>query len=300
MHNIDQQNSSQDQSQDHAKFSNIISGFSHSFDTGIALELGLNAAIVYNHIYYWVERNSKTKDAEMIDGRYWMYESQKEMADFLGYLSEDEIQRAIKKLLDAGLIVKGNFNKNVFNRTNWYSINVPIKKSFTKPQKCGIDSRTGAGSETADLRNPIPQNDGMYNKVKDNKQEEQHKNTTPTPPNKIHSDFGGGGLEKSSVQKIEYTNIQGQKCSVTETDIFGYFIKAQPTFTTDLILEAIEILKNQTDPIRCVFKYLDAIIQRLTKKSSMPKKKNSAKLSEIDDSDIPYYGKETYVRGIFL
>lgn len=142
-HHTQCHNSTQEQSQESPNPHNIISGFSHSFDTGIAFELGLHSAIIFNHIVYWLRQNASKKDAEAIEGKFWMYETQKEMSEFLGYMTLDEVKKAIVKLLDHGLLIKGNFNKNPFDRTNWYTVydqglitNYKIKKTLTK-EPCG-------------------------------------------------------------------------------------------------------------------------------------------------------------------
>lgn len=98
-----------------------ISGSSHSFDTGIAKNLGVNAAIVYNHILYWVKHN-KIKNQGMHDGRAWMYESVKDMADFLGYFTERQVRYAIDALCDAGLLEKSHHSNNKFDRVTWYTV----------------------------------------------------------------------------------------------------------------------------------------------------------------------------------
>lgn len=278
----------------------ILSGFSHSYDSGIAMELGLHAAIIFNHIVYWLRINASKKDAEMIDGKYWMYETQKDMAEFLGYMTHEEVKKAIVKLLNAGLLIKDNFNKNPFDKTNWYTVfdqslitQNKIKKSFTKAPYGAIDGSLG--------RDPERPTAPSINKEQYNTNKEIHKNTTPTPPKNPEPeklDDGGGGKEKSLWRKIEYTNLNGQKSVVTETEIYAYFIKNKPDFPSELIVEAINLLQEQQEPIRCVFKYLTAIIERLINKSAFPKKRKKPKI-EIDDSDVPYYGKETYKRGIF-
>ena len=99
----------------------IISGYSHSFDVGVARKLGTNAAIVLNHIMYWLRIN-KIKNENQKDGRTWMFETTKDMADFLGYMSEKQVRLAIDILVKNNLLVKGHFHKNHFNRTNWYAL----------------------------------------------------------------------------------------------------------------------------------------------------------------------------------
>lgn len=164
----------------------IFSGHAHAFDVGIATKVGIHSAIVFNHIVYWLNFNANKKNAEMIEGKYWMYETQKDIANSMGYLTEDEVQKAIKKLLEAGLLIKGNFNKNPFDKTNWYTVfdqNIFLnknnnKKIITKPQNGGIESaierhpeRPAADSDSAVRRN-------VYNVQEDKhikKQQQQNK-----------------------------------------------------------------------------------------------------------------------------
>lgn len=132
-----------------ANHQNIISGHSHSFDTGVAKHVGINAAIVFNHIAYWIRLNASKKDAKMIDGKFWMYETQQDMAVFLDYMTVEEVKRSVVKLLDAGLLIKGNYNKNPFDKTNWYALadQSEIQKYLTKAQFSAIDNATARDPE---------------------------------------------------------------------------------------------------------------------------------------------------------
>jgi hypothetical protein len=102
--------------------SDLISGFSLSVDQGIAEQVGIDAAFVYNHIIYWLKINASKLESKMIEGAYWMYETHKQMAEFFGFYSEDQISRAIKKLVDVGLIIKKCLSNNPFDRTLWYTV----------------------------------------------------------------------------------------------------------------------------------------------------------------------------------
>ena len=113
----------------------IYSGHSHSFDVGIAKVLGMNAAVIFNHIVYWLRINtSKGTEHNIRDGKVWMYESQQEISNFLEYLTIDDVKKAMVKLVDSGLLIKGNYNENPFDKTNWYTTadQSIIKKVLTK------------------------------------------------------------------------------------------------------------------------------------------------------------------------
>lgn len=121
----------------------ILSGHSHSFDTGIAKSLGVNAAIVFNHIVYWLRYNSSNENA-IHEEKVWMYETQKKMAEFLEYMTLEEVKKAVVKLLEAKLLIKANFNKNPFDKTAWYTTTdqniISIKKTLTKAPYSAIGS----------------------------------------------------------------------------------------------------------------------------------------------------------------
>lgn len=131
------------------KPSDIISGFSLSLDQGIAQKLGIDAALIYNHIIYWLRINSVKPNSEKIEGKYWMHETQKTMAEFFGFYSEDQINKAIKKLTDSGLIIAKSLDKNPFNRTYSYTVydQSLIKKSLRNPENDGIGNPKSAESD---------------------------------------------------------------------------------------------------------------------------------------------------------
>lgn len=93
----------------------------HSFDVDIAKRFGVNAAIIFKNIYHWVEKN-RANEKNCYDGRYWTYNSIKAFHELFPYLSEKQIRTAINVLIDGGAIVTGNYNKQPYDRTLWYSV----------------------------------------------------------------------------------------------------------------------------------------------------------------------------------
>jgi len=115
---------------------NYIMGASLSFDVGIAKSCGINAAVVYNHILYWLRQNIRNPRC-WHDERIWMYESLSKMSEFFDFLSEKEVRNAINILTEKNLIEKSNFNNNKFDRTCWYTVSDQsfieyVKKEITK------------------------------------------------------------------------------------------------------------------------------------------------------------------------
>lgn len=94
----------------------------HSFNIDIAQKYGVNEAILYNHLLFWIKKN-KANGKNYKDGRFWTYSSIKALCSLFLYLSEKQIRTAVKKLIDAKVLVKSCYNNNPYDRTSWYAFN---------------------------------------------------------------------------------------------------------------------------------------------------------------------------------
>ena len=81
----------------------------HSFDVEIAKEYGIAAAIILNHLDFWIEKNI-ANESNYFDGEYWTYNSIKAMKALYPYMSEKKIRSALNKLKDEDLIKTGNYS----------------------------------------------------------------------------------------------------------------------------------------------------------------------------------------------
>lgn len=84
----------------------------------LANAIGLNEAIVLQQIHYWINKKTNFKDE-----RYWVYNTLKELNDQFPFWSQKTIQRTISSLKNKKILITGNYNQSVFDKTNWYSIN---------------------------------------------------------------------------------------------------------------------------------------------------------------------------------
>lgn len=265
----------------------ILSGVVLGFDTGIAKLVGVEAATVFNHIVYWLKYNVDKDNDRFIDGKVWMYETQKQMADFFEFLSEDQISRIVTKLVESGLLIKGNFNKNKFDRTSWYTVadQSIIQKKNTKPQNCGMQYHKPADSESASPRNDnrTPA-DSLY--TEEHPEEHLNKTTTKPPPKnpppETPASGGGGGLPG-----IYFKDKKGITQHVDESSIYRYFCKH--AYPTPIIQEAITEAKKASEPIGNIFKYLEAICDRLVDKAQ--NKKQEKQYTQTTDNEIPKASK---------
>ena len=97
----------------------------HSFDPEIAKKVGVNAAVIYQNIVWWTQKNI-ANNKHYHDGRHWTYNSIKAFDALFPYLSSKQIRTALDKLEDAELILSGVFNRAGYDRTKWYCPNCQI------------------------------------------------------------------------------------------------------------------------------------------------------------------------------
>lgn len=123
----------------------------HMFDPQIAKEYGVNAAIIFQNLAYWIEHN-RANETNFHDGRYWTYNSVRAFAELFPYLTDKQIRGALEKLEDGGMILVGNYNKSAYDRTRWYALAEKGLSICTKGQMNFTDRE----NENAHEGEPIP------------------------------------------------------------------------------------------------------------------------------------------------
>jgi len=118
-----------------------------------AVRYGVHAAILLFHIRWWVAKN-EANGKHQHDGRTWTYNSRKAFAELFPFLSVDQIRRAMERLVDDGVLVKGNYNKSAYDRTMWYALTVGTAIG----QKCQME-RAKKPNQTGEKAEPIPDNE---------------------------------------------------------------------------------------------------------------------------------------------
>lgn len=93
----------------------------HSFDTGVAQTVGVNAAVIYSNILFWTQKNIVNR-RNIRDGKVWTFNSVKAWGELFPYMTASQIRTSLQRLEDAGLIASGNYNENAYDRTKWYGV----------------------------------------------------------------------------------------------------------------------------------------------------------------------------------
>lgn len=92
----------------------------HIFDVSVAEKYGLVESILLENLFYWARKNS-ANEKHFHDGRYWTYNSRKAFARLFPYMGEKSIERALNHLVGSGILMKGNYNTDKFDRTSWFA-----------------------------------------------------------------------------------------------------------------------------------------------------------------------------------
>jgi hypothetical protein len=95
--------------------------FEHHFKVRDAKRYGITEAILLYNIRFWIAKN-RASGKHFYKGKTWTYNSAKAFSDLFPYLSESQIKRALTSLVRQGAILKDNFNKKPYDRTNWYAL----------------------------------------------------------------------------------------------------------------------------------------------------------------------------------
>lgn len=124
----------------------------HHFDIDDAREHGVVAAVLIQNLRFWIVHNRANRTHEF-NGRTWTFNSAKAFVELFPYLSEDQIQRQMKKLADTGVLLRRADPEEPWNRTTWYAFvdeekylpplskpqPAPFRRSAEcRPQNCGV------------------------------------------------------------------------------------------------------------------------------------------------------------------
>lgn len=93
-----------------------------TLDASVANEIGVQEAVMLNHINWWCTKNRENKSQRHLhEGVYWTYYSKSDLAEFFGFWTEAQIRRILDKLISRNYIRKGCFNRKGYDKTCWYT-----------------------------------------------------------------------------------------------------------------------------------------------------------------------------------
>lgn len=173
----------------------------HNFNVYIAKLYGVHAAVLLNNLEHWIAKN-KANGKHFYDGHYWTYNSKRAFAELFPYMTSRQIEYALKKLIDDGVILSGNYNQIAYDRTLWYAI---TEKGYCILQNCEMEKRNLQNGENENVQHIPNINTDINTDINGDKKErelseypvEKKLNT----PNEEKQDTQKQGVENMGVVK---------------------------------------------------------------------------------------------------
>ena len=122
----------------------VRENYEGQFKVRDAKTYGITEAILLYNLRFWITKN-KASGKHCYEGRTWTYNSHKAFSELFPYLSESQIKRAFGNLVKQGAILKNNFNKKRYDRTNWYALVDESQLPITSGKGRGKSSITTDG-----------------------------------------------------------------------------------------------------------------------------------------------------------
>lgn len=93
----------------------------HAFNTNVATQYSVDTSLILHHLKFWTLKNLSNKK-NIFDGHCWSYDTLDALCIQFPFWSKRQIERIINNAVKLGLVIKGNYNKNTYDRTTWYAI----------------------------------------------------------------------------------------------------------------------------------------------------------------------------------
>lgn len=135
----------------------------HSFRVDIATKYGIAEAILLGYFYHWIKVHEKN-ETNFYDERYWTYDSERTLVDKMPYIPKTTMHRLIKKLVDSGLLLTGNYNKFSYDKTKWFSLSDKAMMLFVGQEGCPkmdhhlVQNGPTIPTYNEESKNELPQN----------------------------------------------------------------------------------------------------------------------------------------------
>lgn len=92
----------------------------HGYEVEVAIEYGIEEAILINHFAFWINTNAANGE-NYISGKFWMYSTIKGLLNSIPELRTARVVNyTIDKLIKKGVLMSGHFTKST-DRTTWYT-----------------------------------------------------------------------------------------------------------------------------------------------------------------------------------
>ena len=154
----------------------------HYFNTDFATKYSVEIAILISNFDFWLAKN-KANQKHFYDNKFWTYNSARAFVELFPYFSQHQIRRYLEKMINLGILEKGNYNKVTYDHTLWYTFTDAFcENNKSNLQFCQNDL-ANLPNGIDEIAKPIPDIKQIIN----NKEEPPKKITKKTDPKKFYS-----------------------------------------------------------------------------------------------------------------
>lgn len=200
----------------------------HSYNVSVAADVGINAAVVFYNICFWVEENHANK-RNFINGKYWTYNTVKALHTIFPEMTGKQIEYALKKLKDGGYIESAILSEDTRDRTNWYTVcdfkkwilheePTPQEKEVPNEEKEASSENSEMTSDDSSMFNNI------YNNIEfDTDNNQSNKNQTDNKP--TDNSHKGENINKVNGEAKTSSSENRKKMTAPKTALEKYLGK---------------------------------------------------------------------------
>lgn len=184
------------------------------------IDFSLDVAVFLDTIAYWLKKNAANKlPRNFHEGRYWTYNTLDGLHVMFPGWSKDTIRGIVRKCVKHELLIIGNFNKNKYDRTNWYSLTDKAIKYYAglseilqrpadnpSPDSCG-EFAAGGGQIPTPIPKQLPTSSN--NTITTSESNDSHNSSSNDDDRSdYHSNYSEGSLGVS--QGIDCTGLDAK------------------------------------------------------------------------------------------
>lgn len=146
----------------------------HIFSPEVACAVGVNAAVIFQNIAFWCERNEANNE-NMHEGRAWTFNSVKAFETLFPYLTSAQVRYALDRLVEDGYLGVGNFHEDTRIRTKWYCVLKqvhlsPVANGSVASSKCNKETDVNTDINTDSKREATP---SLFGDIQEKKAEKK-------------------------------------------------------------------------------------------------------------------------------
>lgn len=209
----------------------------HSYNVSVAADVGINAAVIFYNICYWVEENT-ANERNFINGEYWTYNTVNAFKTLFPEMSYEQVRNALRKLENAKYIKSAFLNDDTRDRTKWYT--VVDKNKWITSNKCNCENSQMDCDNSQMEREESTDVNNIYNNKNTNTDNKQSNNNQS---DNSHDKYALEDMERLSSKGDMYASVPEEHKDVPPKKQSRYI---PPDYTEEQLRKHIDLIVKDT------------------------------------------------------